>query len=326
MFFLILHLSSALALPTLPFSCYPFFMRALWPEPKSIRVIAPAGPVDPGDLDAGLAVLRGRGFEVSEGKHLRDSEGYLAGSDEARQADLQAALDDPSVDTIWFGRGGYGTQRLLPALRVPPPGPRKLLAGFSDATALFSWAMRHGGFDLIYAPSVQELARPGVCHLDALWSALRGEPECIPAHGPAEPIGPSEVVGGCLSLLVTTCGTPWRPRAQGRFLFLEDVGERMYRLDRMLTHLSQAGWFENLAGVLLGSFTGMGPGEGPETVAARVRQLATSETPVIQGLPVGHCLGKMPLPLGVPVLWEDGAIRFPDHFSARGVPVPLGAP
>jgi muramoyltetrapeptide carboxypeptidase len=286
-------------------------MDVLWPEPKSIRVVAPAGPVDREDLDAGIAILAGRGFQVSEGRSLRRAERYLAGSDEERLADLQEAFDDPSVDAVWFGRGGYGTQRLLPWLRVQPPGRRKLLLGFSDATALYAWALRHGGFDILYAPSVQELARPGVCHLESLWAALRGEPEPLPAQGPAGPVGPAEVVGGCLSLLVTTCGTPWRPRTAERFLFIEDVGERMYRLDRMLTHLAHAGWFDGLAGILLGSFTGMGSDEEPGMVLGRVRDLAPPGTPILSGLPAGHLVGKRPLPFAVPALWDGSALRFP---------------
>lgn len=286
-------------------------MGALWPEPKTIRVVAPAGPADIEDLDAGIALLRKRGFEVSEGRHLRRRLGYLAGTDAERQADLQEAFDSPAVEAIWFARGGYGTQRLLPSLRVPPLEPKKLILGFSDATALFSWGLRHGNFDLLYAPSVQELARPGVCQLDSLWAAIRGEAEPIPGSGPVRPAGPAEITGGCLSLLVTTCGTPWRPRTQGKFLFIEDVGERMYRLDRMLTHLAHAGWFENLAGVLLGAFTGMGEGESPAQVAERAAELAGPNTPVISGLPVGHLLGKMPLPLGVQILWDGKALQVP---------------
>lgn len=285
-------------------------MNALWPEPKTIRVVAPAGPVNHEDLDAGLALLRSRGYEVYEGRHVRRDSGYLAGTDDERLDDLQEAFDDPDVDALWFARGGFGTGRLLPRLRIPAPAHPKLLVGFSDATALFSWALRHGGFQLLYAPSVQELARPGVCHLDSLWDALKGRPTPVPGVGPDQSAGPAEVVGGCLSLLVTTCGTPWRPRTQGRFLFLEDVGEKMYRLDRMLTHLAQANWFENLTGVLLGSFTGMGDGEGPALVEARIRELVPAGNPVITGIPAGHRVGKRPLPLGVPAVWDGSVLRF----------------
>jgi muramoyltetrapeptide carboxypeptidase len=286
-------------------------MGTLWREPETIRVVAPAGPADLGDLDAGMALLKQRGFEVTEGAHLRRAEGYLAGSDRERLADLQEALNDPEIDAVWFARGGYGTQRLLPALRVPELDRPKFLIGFSDATALFLWALRSGGFRLLYAPSLQELARPGVCDLEALWAALRGEPEPLPAEGPLQPAGPAEVVGGCLTLLSTACGTPWRPRTRGRFLFLEDVGERLYRVDRMLTHLHQAGWFEGLAGILLGSFTGMGEGESAGAVAERARALLPEGIPVIGGLPAGHRRDKRPLPMGLPAFWDGSSLRFP---------------
>lgn len=299
------------AFSPLPFPAILFAMGALWREPKTIRVVAPAGPVNPGDLAAGIALLRQRGFEVAEGAHVRGAKGYLAGTDGERLADLQKALDDPEVDAVWFARGGYGTQRLLPALRVPLLDRPKFLVGFSDATALFLWALRNGIFRLLYAPSMQELARPGVCDLDALWAALRGEPEPLPATGPPEPAGPAEVVGGCLTLLSAACGTPWRPRTRGRFLFLEDGGERLYRVDRMLTHLHQAGWFEGLAGILLGSFTGMGEGESVDDVARRAGALLPEGLPVIRGLPAGHRRGKRPLPMGLPAFWDGSSLRFP---------------
>ena len=282
------------------------------PAPSlKIRIVAPAGPVNGPDLTAGIDMLRRQGHQVAEAPHVRTKVGYLAGTDDERLADLQDALDAPGVDVIWFARGGYGTTRLLGGLR--DEGLRrhpKIIAGFSDATALYAWAQRMPGTTLLYAPSVQELARKGVCVLDSVWSALAGSPSPLPGKG-AGPAGPFPVAGGCLSILSVLVGTPWEPAIAGRWLFFEDVGEPLYRLDRMLTHLDQAGWFERAAGVLLGGFTGMGERECPDDVARRVRELLAPGKPVITDLPVGHRTGKRVLPLGRPALWDGQNLLFP---------------
>ncbi len=273
-------------------------------------MVAPAGPVHREDLEAGLGLLRRRGFEVREGHFLRERRGYLAGTDDERLQDLQEALDDPLADVVWFARGGYGTTRLLMGLDDGGLRRRpKTLCGFSDATALFAWAQRKPA-RLLYAPSVQELGRRGVCVLDPLWKALEGRYLPLPGKGPPEPRGPFPVVGGCLTLLSVLVGTPWEPALVDRWLFLEDVGERLYRIDRLLTHLAGAGWFERAAGVLLGSFTGMGEGEREEDVALRVRELLPPEKPLVVGLPVGHRRRKRPLPLEVPARWDGGRLHF----------------
>ncbi|MGC8763602.1 MAG: LD-carboxypeptidase [Acidobacteriota bacterium] len=280
------------------------------PKRLRIRVVAPAGPVHREDLCAGLALLRRKGFDLQEGRFLHQRRGYLAGSDGERLQDLQEALDDPRTDVVWFARGGYGTTRLLPHLRkeglLRHP---KTLCGFSDATALFAWAQRTPA-RLLYAPSVEELGRRGACVLDPLWQALQGRYLPLPGKGPPEPCGPFPVAGGCLTLLSVLVGTPWEPALVDRWLFLEDVGERLYRIDRLLTHLAQAGWFQRAAGVLLGSFTAMGEGENAGDVARRVRELLPPEKPLVMGLAAGHRTRKRPLPLGVPARWDGRRLLF----------------
>lgn len=272
---------------------------------RLIRVVAPAGPVTGPDLDRGVDILRGSGFTVEVAPHVRDREGYLAGSDEARLSDLQAGLDDPRADVVWFARGGYGTTRLLPRLsREGLAAHPKLLAGFSDATALFAWAQGVPGVRRLYAPSVQELAREGVCDLDALWAAVEGRDVRIPGEGPPGRSGPFPVAGGCLTLCSVLVGTPWEPDVAGRWLFLEDVGEPLYRLDRMLTHLAQAGWLDRCAGLLLGGFTGLRDGEAYGQVVVRARDLLHRDRPLVALLPVGHLRGKVALPMDVGLLWD----------------------
>jgi len=278
----------------------------------AIRVVSPAGPVQPADLEAGMAWLRGEGFRVETSGHALGDAGYLSGTDEERLRDLADALSDPGVGIVWYARGGYGTTRLLPFLEKAPPAlPPKTIAGYSDATALFNWAGGRAGLRCLYAPVVQELARPGVCVLPSLLSALRGSPSPVPGSGPDASCGPFPVRGGCLSILAATLGTPWAMNPQASFLFLEDVGEPLYRIDRMLTQLSQARWFDLCAGVLLGSFSGLQEGESEAEVSSRVRELTSGKLPVIRGLPVGHTPGKHTLPLGIPALWDGELLTFP---------------
>lgn len=279
------------------------------PPLQVIRVVAPAGPVNGDDLDAGIEILRRRGFTVQEAPHVREREGYLAGSDWTRCEDLQEGLDDPGVDAVWFARGGYGTTRLLSSLSGESLARRpKVLVGYSDATALFAWASRFPGATCLYAPSLQELPREGVCVLDSLWAALAGQPLIIPAKGPACAEGPFPVTGGCLTLCSVAVGTSWEPEVSGHWLFLEDAGEPLYRIDRMLTHLAQAGWMKQAGGVLLGGFTGMGEGESCDEVAARIRELMGFSKPLVTNLPVGHLKGKHTLPLGGAARWDGAAL------------------
>jgi len=279
------------------------------PPLQVIRVVAPAGPLKGHDLDAGIELLRRRGFTVQEAPHVRDREGYLAGPDWSRGEDLQEALDDPRVDAVWFARGGFGTTRLLSGLSGESLTHRpKVLVGYSDATALFAWASRFAGTTCLYAPSLQELAREGVCVLDSLWAALDGQPLRIPAEGPEGAEGPFPVTGGCLSLCSVAVGTSWEPDISGRWLFLEDVGEPLYRIDRMLTHLAQAGWMKQAEGFLLGGFTGLGEGESYSEVIARVRELAGPSMPLVTNLPVGHLKGKHTLPLGGAARWDGTSL------------------
>jgi len=279
--------------------------RFSFPPIRAIRVVAPAGPVNGDDLDAGMELLRRQGFAVEEAPHVRDRERYLAGPDHARLEDLQQALDDPAVDAVWFARGGYGTTRLLSYLSGERLARRpKVLLGYSDATALFAWASRFAGVRCVYAPSLQELSREGVCVLDSLWSALADQPWAIPASGPGHAEGPFPVAGGCLTLCSVSVGTSWEPEVSGRWLFLEDVGEPLYRIDRMLTHLAQAGWFKQVGGVLLGGFTGLGEGECYDEVSARVRELMGASRPLVTNLPVGHLKGKYTLPMGDGASWS----------------------
>jgi len=248
---------------------------------------------------------------------------YLAGTDEERAADLNAAFRDRSVDAIWCVRGGYGSGRLLPlldwgAIRKNP----KPLLGYSDITALLNGLYARTGLVTFHAPNCSEnLSDYSLAELKrVLFSA---EPAGVVAAAP--PVEPKEgfvdredrlrrivpgtgrgrLVGGNISVFSTLVGTPWEPPLDGSILFLEEVGEEPYRIDRWLTHFVLTGRLSRCAGIVLGKFKDCGPADKgsfqgtwtwQEVVADRLGKLGI---PVLAGLRFGHVADKSTLPVGV---------------------------
>jgi len=284
-----------------------------------VGVVAPAGTVDPARLDAGVARLAALGFDVVVGPHVLARRAYFAGPDDDRLADLAAMLADDSVRAVFYARGGYGSQRLVPRLdlaalaRAPKP-----VIGYSDATALLQ-AVVGAGVVAVHGPMVavdfaRGLDAPCATHVlrllgdpDYLWSV-----DVPVAIRPGRATG--RLVGGCLSVLVTTLGTPWALDTRGAVLFLEDTHEYPYRLDRLLTQCRQAGLFDGVAGVVVGT---METCRALNDVCALdvVREcFADAPFPVAFGLPSGHCTAgadvvNFALPLGVPVALDAAAGR-----------------
>ncbi len=281
---------------------------------KHIRVIAPASPFPAGDFERGVERLRAR-YRVSFRDDLRARHAYLAGDDARRLAELEEALADPDVDAIVAVRGGYGVTRLL--FGLDPTAVRraeKLLVGFSDLTALHAlWA--RAGLRSIHGPMVAALGRAAPPLVERWIAAVEGaRPDPIEglasiSKGAAE--GP--ILGGNLALLAALVGTPHAPPLDGAVLFLEDVGEAPYRVDRMLTTLRDAGWLERVAGVVLGRFTGCGPREDGRTVEEVVAdRLGNLGVPVASGIEAGHVDDNLELPFGAAVHLDAtrGVLRF----------------
>lgn len=291
----------------------------------TIGVAAVSGPVAPEKVAAGVAALEARGYRVVPAANLSASRGFLAGSDEERLEGYRRLLVDPAVDAIFFARGGYGSARILGRL-----DPREAVAhpkvhlGASDLTALFAWLARAAGLVCFYGPMVA-VEIGGGTGLDCDWERVLsgGVPEPHPfrredvlAPGVAE--GP--LVGGCLSLLASLAGTPDAVSGRHAVLFWEDVGEAVYRLDRMLTQLERSGTFDDLRGMVIGSVA-PGRGESTETVREYLRdRFATAPFPVVMGLPAGHLASPRTIPLGVDVRLEaDGSGGASLRFTEAGV-------
>lgn len=290
-------------------------------SPLSISVTAASSVLDPKLLEKGLARFARWGYPVHLDDTLLDRHRYLAGGDDTRAQALVRAIKDPSVGTIWCARGGYGALRILSRLdKLGAPAAMKknpkLLLGYSDATALHCYFYERCGLPSVHAPMPAtgwwQRMKPGTDAL--LQSLLRGELALGAASHTARwptknffgaaKASEGVVLGGNLTLIVNLIGTPWQPDLRGKILFLEDCGERPYRVDRMLTQLENAGMLKSLAGVLLGDFEADVEYAEPKLEKRYWREIFAERFegrgyPVLHRLPVGHGKRNEPLPLGV---------------------------
>ncbi len=269
-----------------------------------VGVIAPAAAVDETFVRAGVQVLEAAGFRVRLGTAVLKKAGYLAGTDRERVADIHDMFRDPEVTAIIAARGGYGSGRLLSQLdlsliRHHP----KIVVGHSDITFLLNDFVQRAELVTFHGPMVNGLPqRPAatdfLCRL--LGNGRQGWSEAAPVvirPGTAEGL----LVGGCLSIVVAMLGTPYAIETRGRLLFLEDVNEKPFRIDRMLMQLRYAGVFDDVAGVIFGEMDGcVAPGNPPVSVREVIdAAFASAPYPVAFGLPSGHGAGTLTLPLGV---------------------------
>lgn len=292
-------------------------------EGDCIGLAAPASPFKQAAFLAGVEVLRDLGFRVRYTPRIFEADRYLAGSDAARAAELTALFADPEIKAIFCCRGGYGSQRLLPYLdpaviRAHP----KIFMGYSDLTSVLLYLYSHCQLAALHGPVVAgDLARglaPSV--LQQLKGMLTGDPVAMQppdTHltgltvlrpGDAE----GRLLGGCLSLVVCAIGTPWQPETQDTLLFLEDRGERLYAIDRMLTYLKLAGFFRGVRGLVFGTTERVEADRnlpfGVEDVILDV--LGDLNIPILYGFPAGHCAQALTLPMGVHAALRAGRLVF----------------
>lgn len=283
----------------------------------TIGVAALSGPVDESRLEAGFANLRARGYRPVGAANLGRRAGFLAGSDAERVAGYRELLVDPGVDAIFFARGGYGATRVLGEL--DPEDLRshpKIHLGGSDLTAFSAFAATHASLVTFYGPMVA-VQMAGDAELD--WEAVLSGREVPPLEVPepdrlARGTGEGPIVGGCLSLLASLCGTAEAVNGVESVLFWEDVGEETYRLDRMLTQLERSGTFDRLEAMVIGTIApGRAGAESPEQVRAWLGdRFAGSPFPVVSGFPAGHSPDTRTIPIGarVSVDADGGTVRF----------------
>lgn len=289
----------------------------------TIAVVAPSAALAEDDAAQGIALLKELGYNVTAGKSVSAHDGYLAGSDELRAADINAAFADDNVKAIMCLRGGYGATRILPLLDYDLIAAHpKIFIGFSDITALHTVFLQRCHFRPIHGTMVMSLARNASDYTKEelrrgladpyapriLPSAPEHHPETIV---PGTATGP--LFGGNLMLLSVTAGTPYALSSDGGILCLEEVWEDAYSLDRMLCHIEQAGIIDGVKGIAFGEFYRCNPTEGSEyewTVDEVIRSYAKKwGKPAVMGLSFGHGADNAWLPLGQTVRLEANRDR-----------------
>jgi muramoyltetrapeptide carboxypeptidase len=302
-----------------------------------VCVVAPSGPVDPDAFERGLAVLRdGFGLAVRTRPDVGARRAYLAGDDARRAAEWREAVADREARAIFCARGGYGAMRILPEIDPAPLLERpRWFVGFSDATAVHA-VLNRAGLVTVHGPTVQQLgalAPDALAHLRAvLFGDGAGGDPLRPGSGvagsgvvrPGRATGP--LLGGSLTLLAHLCGTPFLPPLAGAILFVEDVQEKPYRLDRYFTQLRLAGALAGVAGVAVGHLTCCDDA-GVRGVDAMRELVGALGVPAIDGVPAGHERDNAALPLGAPATLvapaagEPGPPRLEFEAEPRAIPL-----
>ena len=275
-----------------------------------IAIVCPAGYMPLDRAQTCIDTLEHWGYKVKVGATLGGgSDNYFSGTDDQRLADFQQMLDDPDVRAVLCGRGGYGLTRIIDRIDfssfILKP---KWIIGYSDITLLHSHIQSRFGIATLHAPMAAAFNEGGADGPDvrSLQDAIGGltlRYQCSPhsSNRPGEAFG--ELTGGNLALVAHICGTSSAVPTEGKILFLEDVGEYLYNIDRMLRQLKRCGRLDGLAGLIIGSFT-----EGKDTMrpfgasAEEIVQevIAEYQFPVCFGFPVGHGGQNVALMTGVP--------------------------
>ena len=287
-------------------------MRSLLTPPAlvpgdRVAVVALSGGPGAEALELGLGALRSAGLEPEVFPSARSTGPfpYLAAEDHVRAADLTKALADPGYAAVICARGGYGVQRALELVdwaAIGTPAPRAVV-GFSDVTALHEAVRANLRWTTVYGPVVSsEMFRIGASSFDGLIRLLTRPNEVTELVFPSAKalvpgVAEGVTIGGTPALLATSLGTPTSVPARGGILFLEDVNEQVYRLDRLLTQLRRSGYLDGVAGILCGTWHECEPADQIEALLAD--RLGDLGVPVMVGADIGHGVLMQSLPLGV---------------------------
>jgi muramoyltetrapeptide carboxypeptidase len=283
-------------------------LRRLKPGDR-VALVAPASSFPPEEIPAGVAELKRLGLEAVWDEGIFDKATFEAGSVETRVAGILKAWRDPEIAALIAIRGGYGSARLLPFLDpAAMVAARKALVGYSDITSLLNFYGRHG-LTAIHGPMIERRFAKGTSAYDEA-SFCR----VLMASEPAGELRPDQLealhggtatgvlAGGTLTQLMASLGTPWAfEPPPGAVLFLEDIGERPYRVHRLLTQAAQAGLFVNASAIVFGEFPGCDEPGGTPAIRDVLREFtATFHGPVLFNFPSGHTTGATwTLPFGV---------------------------
>ena len=279
----------------------------------TVALVGPSGCIHEENaqelVEASAEKLRALGFRVKVDEGCASRYGYLCGTDAERAEALNRAFADDAVDGVWCIKGGYGCTRIMDMvdwdmIRRHP----KALIGFSDITALHVMLNEHVGLCTFHGPMPKSSPLQPGATLDSLLHAIGGAPDTSlhnldgsPLRCLREGVAEGRLVGGNLTLVTSLVGTPYGVEPEGKLLFLEDVGERTYVIDRYLHQLYNAGILSRCAGIILGGFTDCeveDPAAGLTLEEVFRDVFAKVHVPVISGLQAGHMRDMVTLPLG----------------------------
>ncbi len=278
----------------------------------SVGLISPGSSVPKQKVEQAILTTRKLGLEPILGDHAMGEYGFLAGTDVERLADLHKMFTDPTIKAIWCIRGGYGCTRLLPKIdfEIIRQNP-KVLIGYSDITALHLAIARKTGLVTFHGPVASsnpteytvdqlQLIFGEVPIIDLKPKATENKSQDFVTINPG--IADGSLIGGNLSLLAALAGTAWSPSYARKLVFMEDVGEKPYRIDRMLVQLSQATDIRSAAGIILGTFHDCEPDPGDRSFSLREtleKHFSDWQIPIAYGLPFGHIDDQITLPVGI---------------------------
>lgn len=307
------------------FTLFGLFARVITPsflKPGSrVRIISTARKISPEELQPAITFLEKSGFSVDLGKHVYAEYNQFAGTDAQRLEDLQQALDDPQLDMIWCSRGGYGTVKLIDHidfggfLKNP-----KWVVGYSDITGLLCHLTEYLGVASIHATMpINVRSNPDSdteAGMQSLVSLISGETtqysmfeHSLSRYGDFS----GELIGGNLSIIYSILGSVSAPKTDGKILFLEDLDEYLYHVDRMMVNLKRNGILSNLSGLIVGGMTDMNDNTVPfgktaeEIVLEHVQEF---DYPVYFGFPAGHLRKNLALPFGVASSVKNNRLSF----------------
>ena len=298
----------------------------------TIGVVAPASPVAKEELLRGIQKLEHMGFRVKYHHRIHRTQGYLAGEDGFRADEINGYLADPEIKALFCARGGYGSLRLLDKLDAEAiKNHPKLFMGYSDITTLLLYLQAQYSLVVFHGPMVgPDFSHRYPAKPQAHLLQLLGSPEplgVIEAPGIEilrKGVANGVLTGGCLSLVTLTIGTPWEINTDNKILFLEDIGEDPYKIDRMLSYLKLIGKFDKVQGLVFGRMVGCNPARkrgkglpGREILEIIKELLQDFSIPIIYNFPSGHGGNNYALPFGVRVtldgnrgvlIIEEGAV------------------
>lgn len=284
----------------------------------TVDVIAPGSGCKQSVVEKAKAFLESWDLKPHIPKNILGKDLLCANTDAIRFKQLKEALLNKKSKAIWCLRGGYGCMRLLPMLsKLPKPAHNKLFMGFSDITVLHNFLQQQWHWNTLHTPSLQQSALKTVSEdsVDRVGDIIFGD-ELIVNFNDLAPLNKSarqkvllksSVVGGNLASLQTSMGTHWQINAKNKILFLEDVNERAYRVDRLLQHLLQAGVFKGVTAVLFGDFTEGNDPDGKSRVDDVLKRFAQEcDFPVLRCAGIGHGDVNHPLPLSTSAVLLTG--------------------